>query len=90
MHIFETYSNYYGDKPAGPPQACHQAIAASIWLSLMSWTAGGSAAPVTLPGRILFSGYTFMIVIILALYTANLAAFFTAGAAGSVRVFSCS
>eukprot|EP00929_Paragymnodinium_shiwhaense_P036165 TRINITY_DN19421_c1_g1_i2.p1 TRINITY_DN19421_c1_g1~~TRINITY_DN19421_c1_g1_i2.p1 ORF type:complete len:305 (-),score=37.69 TRINITY_DN19421_c1_g1_i2:964-1878(-) len=50
----------------------------SGWLSLQGLLSGGLAhSPVTVPGKVISTGYTFLILVVMAGYTANLAAFLT-------------
>ena len=74
---FSPYS-YYNNKEAYPEGARDFTIGESIWFSLTSLTPqGGGECPKALSGRVLVAAYWLFIVLMLATFTANLAAFLT-------------
>lgn len=74
---FSPYS-YYNNKDAYPEGARDFTLGESLWFSLTSLTPqGGGECPKALSGRVLVAAYWLFIVLMLATFTANLAAFLT-------------
>ena len=74
---FSPYS-YYNNKDAYPDGARDFTIGESMWFALTSLTPqGGGECPKALSGRVLVAAYWLFIVLMLATFTANLAAFLT-------------
>ncbi len=74
---FSPYS-YYNNKEAYPEGARDFTLGESLWFSLTSLTPqGGGECPKALSGRVLVAAYWLFIVLMLATFTANLAAFLT-------------
>lgn len=74
---FSPYS-YHNNKEAYPEGARDFTFGESIWFALTSLTPqGGGECPKALSGRVLVAAYWLFIVLMLATFTANLAAFLT-------------
>ena len=74
---FSPYS-YHNNKQAYPDGARDFTLGESIWFALTSLTPqGGGECPKAMSGRILVAAYWLFIVLMLATFTANLAAFLT-------------
>ena len=74
---FSPYS-YHNNKDAYPEGARDFTLGESLWFSLTSLTPqGGGECPKALSGRVLVAAYWLFIVLMLATFTANLAAFLT-------------
>ena len=74
---FSPYS-YHNNKEAYPEGARDFTLGESLWFSLTSLTPqGGGECPKALSGRVLVAAYWLFIVLMLATFTANLAAFLT-------------
>ncbi|EDW00137.1 ionotropic receptor 25a [Drosophila grimshawi] len=78
--ILDRYSPYSSrNNPDAYPYECRQfTLRESFWFALTSFTPqGGGEAPKALSGRILVASYWLFVVLMLATFTANLAAFLT-------------
>ena len=74
---FSPYS-YHNNKAAYPEGARDFTLGESIWFALTSLTPqGGGECPKAMSARILVAAYWLFIVLMLATFTANLAAFLT-------------
>ena len=70
--------SYHNNKEAYPDGARDFTLGESIWFALTSITPqGGGECPKALSGRVLVAAYWLFIVLMLATFTANLAAFLT-------------
>ena len=74
---FSPYS-YHNNRAAYPEGARDFTLGESIWFALTSLTPqGGGECPKALSGRVLVAAYWLFIVLMIATFTANLAAFLT-------------
>lgn len=76
--LLDKYSPHSGQNRDYPTECRHFSLKESFWFALTSYTPqGGGELPKALSGRTLVATYWLFVVLILATFTANLAAFLT-------------
>ena len=83
MFFFER--NTGGEDVSGDRKRMGHGLSLSIWMSGVEFTGAGGHTPRSMEGRIFQLIYTFSVVVVIAVYTANLAAFFTTKSYAPVR-----